>query len=196
MRWADRVVIAALALRLAVGDPSWGYRRIHDELLGLRYRVGASTVWSILRAHGRARDPWGADPRGDRSSGGGVADRAPRPSRAASTCPAAVRRPGRPGREACQPRRRDPRICAGRAAVAGYSAVTGLWRLFVGSPVTCGLMQGVDPLPVLVDGGPLQDRHGDVIQPARVRRPKVTGLAWVARNCSTMARTAGARGLL
>jgi hypothetical protein len=56
MRWADRVVIAALALRLAVGDPSWGYRRIHDELLGLRYRVGASTVWSILRAHGRARD--------------------------------------------------------------------------------------------------------------------------------------------
>jgi putative transposase len=36
-------------LRLARENPSWGYRRVHAELLTLRVKVAASTVWGILR---------------------------------------------------------------------------------------------------------------------------------------------------
>jgi len=49
-------------LRLA--NPSWGYRRIHGELLVLGITVAASTVWEILRqagidpAPGRASTTW------------------------------------------------------------------------------------------------------------------------------------------
>ncbi|WP_394378378.1 integrase core domain-containing protein [Saccharopolyspora spinosa] len=53
--------IRALMLRLAKDNPSWGYRRIHGELLILEVKVAASTVWEIVQAAG-------IDPAPDRNS--------------------------------------------------------------------------------------------------------------------------------
>ncbi len=44
--------IRTLVLRLARDNSSWGYRRIHGELLVLGVKVAASTVWEILRDAG------------------------------------------------------------------------------------------------------------------------------------------------
>jgi transposase len=51
-RPAIRRNIKALVRRLARENPEWGYRRIHGELAGLGVKVGASTVWEILKASG------------------------------------------------------------------------------------------------------------------------------------------------
>ena len=44
--------IRRLVLRLAMENPSWGYRRIHGELLVLGIKVAASTVWELLQQAG------------------------------------------------------------------------------------------------------------------------------------------------
>ncbi|MFG1812028.1 helix-turn-helix domain-containing protein [Streptomyces sp. NPDC049040] len=56
--------IRALVLRLARENPTWGYRRLHGELLVLGVKVAASTVWEVLKDAGippapeRASSTW------------------------------------------------------------------------------------------------------------------------------------------
>jgi putative transposase len=41
-----------LILRLAAENPTWGYRRIHGELVRLGYKLAPSTVWLVLKRAG------------------------------------------------------------------------------------------------------------------------------------------------
>ena len=52
----------ALVIRLATENPTWGYRRLHGELAGLGYQIGASTVWNILHTAGIDPSPRRAGP--------------------------------------------------------------------------------------------------------------------------------------
>jgi putative transposase len=54
--------VRRLILRMATDNPTWGYRRIHGELAGLGYQIGASTVWKILNTAGIDPSPRRAGP--------------------------------------------------------------------------------------------------------------------------------------
>jgi transposase InsO family protein len=45
-------VIRRLVIEMATDNPTWGYRRIHGELVGLGHHLAASTVWTILKTNG------------------------------------------------------------------------------------------------------------------------------------------------
>jgi putative transposase len=51
-RPSTAVEIRRLVLRMATENSTWGYRRIHGELLRLGHHLAASTVWQILNNHG------------------------------------------------------------------------------------------------------------------------------------------------
>ena len=55
-------VIRALVLRMALENPTWGYRRIAGELAGLGRRVRPSTVWAILKKAGVDQAPHRSGP--------------------------------------------------------------------------------------------------------------------------------------
>ncbi|MEU4550322.1 integrase core domain-containing protein [Nonomuraea dietziae] len=56
------VSVRRLVLRLVRENPTWGYRRVHGELVGLGFTLAPSTVWAILKAAGIGPSPQRAGP--------------------------------------------------------------------------------------------------------------------------------------
>jgi putative transposase len=54
--------IRTVVLRMARENPTWGYRRIQGELIGLGHQIAASTVWNILKAAGTDPAPQRSGP--------------------------------------------------------------------------------------------------------------------------------------
>lgn len=53
---------AAIILRLARENPTWGYRRIQGELTTMGVVLAPSSVWAILRRHGIDSSPMRTGP--------------------------------------------------------------------------------------------------------------------------------------
>ena len=51
-RPSTAIEIRRLIVRFAAENPTWGYRRVHGEIVGLGHRVASSTVWQILKSNG------------------------------------------------------------------------------------------------------------------------------------------------
>ena len=57
--------VRKLIIRIATDNPTWGHRRVQEELVKLGHPITASTVWQILDAAGSAPHPAAqARPRG------------------------------------------------------------------------------------------------------------------------------------
>jgi putative transposase len=48
---------SAFVVRLARENPTWGYRRIHGELIAMGIALAPSSVWTILKHHGVEPSP-------------------------------------------------------------------------------------------------------------------------------------------
>ena len=51
-RPSTAAAIRKLVIRIATGNPTWGHRRVHGELVKLGHPIAASTVWQILHDAG------------------------------------------------------------------------------------------------------------------------------------------------